>query len=686
MANALLIWDNNKQYAKELCIDLAISYPNDVVFSISELNENKLLETKDCIVVLLETNMDGKRRTEFNGIEVVKSLRKDKRYKGLIIAYSTYPESYFKTKKGSKILFTSGTRLRRFAKKGIDVDEIDKFLLPNLPSYVPKLSEDVLDDVHYNVFNTKGILHELLHKLKNDLNKFYTGNIDKIVEQVANTFYDYKKLLLKEIDPQKKSTFNKHFTALVDDTKADIGQHWKETADKTNFKYANAGNQVDKFSRQIDDLAPKSNDDTESRQDENINWEVLFYDDTEDIRKIVQGYFDEKGIKCHIAASEKEVYNTLKENAPKISIFISDIRLEDENGQWFDRQGYDVIDHLSQTNNYPLVYAVLTSKKGTINKMVQQKRKDNVQWFSKDDVINNKNSFNIFFETIKRHAEDNFSSNNLFQPDGCWNEKKYKYEYPLKSYYRLHKQSPKSEYIIIENSINKRVIDFIENIIPQHRGSIGEETFIQDWRCDLSESIINEQEVKKFRDNKLVGRRLILALAIFYDLTPVKIFEIMAGKKDDKGKNGTKQLFGQLALSQKLMDLKEQIKSYSIGNKLPILKEEYDFLKEEFIDEEFSNVDDLGKDHTYLKKLVNDIKVVFDKKDLSIPPTLMRVKYILENEKAPKFERVNKMFSEIVSLDKANNIINEIDVNSPFKQIENTHLKNLFLRYQLISF
>ncbi|MCX6199727.1 MAG: hypothetical protein NTY88_10995 [Bacteroidetes bacterium] len=688
MANALLIWDNNKNYTEKLSADLGISYTDDVVFSISEFEKNKYLETKDCIVVLLETNIEGEPRTNFKGIEIIKTLRKDKRYKGLIVAYSTYPESHFRNRKDAKILFTAGTRLRQFAKRGIDADEIEELLSEGLKK-VPKLSEDLLDDLHYNIFDARGIIHELLHRLKNTVNNVYKEKtIVKIIESVNHKFEDYKKQLLREIDPQKISNFNKHFASLVSETKADIEQHWKDKEDKTIFKYSNAGNQVSKFSNQIADLAPKSNDDAENKQEEKVNWEVLFFDDTEGIRKIVYDYFKAMNVVCHLAATEEEVYKKLKENAPRISLFISDIRLEEENGNWFDRQGYDVIEQVSRKNDYPLVYSVLTSKKGTINKMVQQKRKYEILWFTKDDVISSSNSFNIFFDTIKKYADDNFSSNNVFQPDAsAWlSGTEYKYRYPLKTYYRHHKQTTNSEFIIIENAINKKVVAFIESIIPQYRNSIGKDTFIQNWRCLLSENVIDEYELKKFRENKLLGRRLILALAVFYELPSLKIFEIMTGEKDNDKKGGTKTLFGQMAISQKLMPLKEQIKSYSIGDKLPILKEEYDFLKEEFIDEELSSIEDLGKDHTHLKAIVNDIKAVFEKKNLLIPPTLMRVKYILENEKMPKPERLNRMLSEIVLLDKTNNIINEINVKSPFKQIENTNLVNLFLRHQFVSF
>lgn len=685
MANALLIWDNNKSYAEELSLELGISYSDDAVFSFEELKQNKLVSVKDAIIVLLDTNLDGKKRTEYFGLEIVKYLRKELRYKGLIVVYSTLTEQQIRERvEKSEILFTSGIRLREFKKKeAVKADEIEELI-----QSVPKLSDDLLDDIRYNVFDTKGKIHELLHNLKNKLNDIKGKKTLKDFTKETNAvFEEYRKLLLKEIDPFKTAEFEKLYAALSKETVEDITNHWNNEKEKSSFSYANAGNQVNKFSNQIVELAPVSNDDANPQQAENINWQVLFFDDTEGVRTKVKTFFEEKNVTCHTAATEEEVYQKLKENSPNISLFISDIRLLDKNEHWSDRQGYDVIDQVNKTNDYPLVYAVLTSKKGTINKMVQKKRKYEILWFTKDDVINNIHSFNIFFDLVKGYADENFNSNNTFQPNtSAWlSGKEYKYRHPLKTYYRHHKQTNNSEFIIIENAINKKVIAFIESIIPEYRNSIGEEVFIQNWRCLLSEDLIDEYELRKFRDNKLLGRRLVLALGIFYELPSLKIFEIMTGEKDDSKKSGTRQLFGQLAISQKLVQLKEQIKSYSIGDKLPILKEEYNFLKEEFIDEELSSVEDLGEDYKHLRTIMNDIKKVFDKKNLQIPSTFMRVKYVLEDDKMPKLERLDRMLSEIVLLDKANNIINEIDVKSPFKQIKNTNLISMFLRHQFMS-
>ncbi|MBK7566204.1 MAG: response regulator [Bacteroidetes bacterium] len=725
MANALLIWDNNKSYAEKLSADLGISYPDDVVFSISEFEKNIFLETKDCIVVLLETNIEGEHRTNFKGIEIIKTLRKDKRYKGLIVAYSSYAEEHFRNRKDAKILFTSGTRLRRFTKKGINVTEIENWLSEG-DKKVPKLSEDLLDDIHYNVFDTKGIIHELLHRLKNTVNNVYTEKtIAKVIESVSHKFEDYKKQLLREIDSQKISDFNKHFASLVSETKADIEQHWKdkkkadieqnwkEKENKTIFKYSNAGNQVSKFSNQIADLAPKSNDDAENKQEENIHWEVLFFDDTEGIRKIVSDYFKAKNVVCHLAATEKEVYEKLKENAPRISLFISDIRLEEENGNWFDRQGYDVIEQVKLRSDYPLAYSVLTSKKGAINKRVQKKSKYDIPWFIKDDVISNSSSFSIFFDAVKEYAEENFNDNNIFQPDkGAWNkvsDKSRAFFYPLKSYYKHHKEKHQ-EYLEAEMKINKHVLDYIESNIKEDNSGLGDLKFSGAivWTSKLRSSEITEAEVNTFRYIKLLGRRLVLAM-IFIDenITPQEIIErlytipdeILDSKtsknKKDRDKTYEDYFSGKikavfsthLALSTQFKIVIETIKEFANGkNKSPkILKEEYDFLSSEFLEEEMSSIESLGNDQDHLTALVEKINNAFDNRTLPKPNSLNRINYILNKGQCPKFKRLDTLFNDIISIDNTNNLLKEITDWSDFNNIDNKELQSLLLRYKLMD-
>ena len=87
---------------------------------------------------------------------------------------------------------------------------------------------------------------------------------------------------------------------------------------------SNAGNQIDKFSKSIPELAPVSSDNKGNEYEKEASWQVLFFDDKEIIREKIRDYFSGKKVKCHIAATEQEVYKILKDNSPKISLFISD--------------------------------------------------------------------------------------------------------------------------------------------------------------------------------------------------------------------------------------------------------------------------------------------------------------------------------------------------------------------------
>lgn len=678
MANALLIWDNNKSYVEELSLELGISYPDDAVFSFDGLKQNKFVSAKDAVIILLNTDLDGKKRLEYFGLEIVKYLRKELRYKGLIVVYSTLKEAQIREQvKGSEILFTSGIRLRQFKKKeDVNADEIEELI-----QSVPKLSDDLLDDIRYNVFDTKGKIHELLHNLKNKLNDIKGKKTLKDFTKETNAvFEEYRKLLLKEIDPFKTVEFKKLYAALSKETVEDITNHWNNEKDKNNFSYANAGNQVNKFTNQIVELAPVSNDDANTQKAENINWQVLFFDDTEGVRKKVKAFFEEKKVTCHTAATEEEVDEILKKNSPNISLFISDIRLLDKSKHWCDRQGYDVIEQVNKTNDYPLVYAVLTSKKGTINKMVQKKRKYEILWFTKDDVINNIHSFNIFFDLIKVYADENFNSNTVFQPlkkDNYW-YKEYKdhYTLPLRAFYKLHKEN--NDYPTEESIINKKTLEWLEG-----------EGVKQDWMCRFTKAYIGNAEVKKFRATKLLGRRIVLALAAESSgIKPVTVYNDMMGHSKSDVDSSVKQFYTKLALSAQLENTINDAKNYFKGEaKSPgILYEEYEFLKNEFIEELFIDSINLGYEKEGLTEFVEQIQKAFTSNKISEPKSFEKVKSILDNNGFPRAERLDIMLAELKDLNEQSNykLLNDVGKHSFLSSVNNEVIKELLKRYELI--
>lgn len=679
MANTLLIWDNNKSYIENiLSLELGISYPDDVAFSFEELKQNKFVSAKDAVIVLLDTDLDGKKRTAYYGLDIVKYLRKELRYKGLIVVYSTLTEQQIRERvEKSEILFTSGIRLRQFKKKeDVNADEIEELI-----QSVPKLSDDLLDDIRYNVFDTKGKIHELLHNLKNKLNDIKGKKTLKDFTKETNAvFEEYRKLLLKEIDPFKTAEFEKLYAALSKETVEDITNHWNSEKDTSSFSYANAGNQVNKFNNQIVELAPVSNNDANTQQAENINWQVLFFDDTEGVRKKVKAFFEEKKVTCHTAATEEEVYQKLKENSPNISLFISDIRLLDKNEHWSDRQGYDVIEQVNKTNDYPLVYAVLTSKKGTINKMVQKKRKYEILWFTKDDVINNIHSFNIFFDHIKDYADENFNSNTVFQPlkkDNSW-YKVYNghYTLPLRAFYKQHKEN--NDYPTEESIINKQALEWLEG-----------EGVKQDWMCKFTKSYIGNAELKKFRYTKLLGRRIVLALAIQnMGIKPITVYNDMMGHSKTNIDSSVKQFYKKLALSSQLEKTINDVKNYFKGEASSpgILYEEYEFLKNEFIEEMFIDSISLGYETEGLTKFIEQIQKAFYSNNIPEPKSFEKVKSILNNNGFPKAERLETMLADLKELNEqvSYKLLKEVGKHSFLSSVNNEVIKELLKKYELI--
>jgi len=671
MANILLIWDNNESYVQSLSLELGISFPEDVIFSFDELKKNKFISTKDAVVVLLDTNLEHNKRIDYFGLKIVNELRKELRYKGLIVVYSSLTERQIREKvKGSEILFTSGIRLRQIT-KGVKTDGIDELI-----QSVPKLSDDLLDDIRYNVFDTKGKIHELLHNLKNKLNDIKGKNTLKdFIKEINTIFEEYKKLLLKEIDPFKATELDKLYSTLNAETIADITICWNNEKEKNNFSYGNAGNHVNKFTNQIVELAPLSNDDKNPTEEGQINWEVLFFDDTEGIREKVKEFFNSKEVTCHLAATEKEVYQKLKENSPNISLFISDIRLLDKDEHWCDRQGYDVIEHVNRNNDYPLVYTVLTSKKGTINKMVQKKRKYEILWFTKDDVINNIHSFNIFFDLIKGYADENFNSNKIFQPKyGYW-DKPYKGHYvlPLRAYYKYHKES--NDYKTEESIINKKTLEWLET------GGIK-----QDWTCHLPKNYVDDIGVKKFRETKLLGRRIALAFAAEGQaIKGITVYNLMTGNSKSNVDSSVKQLYIKLALSSQLeVSINDAINYFKGEGMNPgILYEEYEFLKNEFFEEQFIDSMNLGYEKEGLKEFVRQIEGAYTKNRIAEPKSFERVKSILDKDGYPREKRLDSMLAELNELNEQSGkkLLKNFDVHKFTYSVNNETIKELLRKY-----
>lgn len=671
MASYLLIWDTNKSFSDAIRNELQIS-DSDNITSLEQLKNKEKLSTIEVAIVLLETDLNNKRRSELYGLEFIKILRKERRYKGLIIVYSTYPAKFLKAKNGTEILFTSATRLKALSGK-IDFNEIGALAVE-----VPQLSDDLLDDISYSIFDYKGKIHELLHNLKNDLHiNNHTGTLEKVKDKITGIFEIYKKQLQSQVDQDNLVILNQKLNSLFRELSDDVNENWdrlKKQNNNTAFSYYDAGTHISKYSLQIAQLAPVSSDNTVEHNKEDIEWEVLFLDDKEVVSEIVKSFFRQKNVVCHLATNEQEVYNKLKDCKSKISLFISDIRLIDEAGCWYDKQGYDIIEEVNQKNEYPLVYSVLTSKKGTINKLVQQKRKYEILWFTKDDVINNIHSFNIYFDLVRKYAEENFYSNSLFQPEySIWNNPQTNQKIPLKIYYKHHKV--RTDYDRAEATINEKVINYLNEVTPIPTG----------WTSKLDKQGIDDDELEKFRNIKLLGRRLVLGIAAMNrGIKPEKIYTKMTGEE----KTRVNEFFSMLALPKNPQPLIENLRDYCNGIKVKpgVLYEEYKFLKSEFFDEELFDEYRLAHEHEILENFIEQITTAFIEHEISEPVSLKRVRLILENKGVPKLERLRTMFRDVEAANQQTKykLLQKVVRNKTFEKLKNEEIVRLLNKFEWV--
>jgi len=323
------------------------------------------------------------------------------------------------------------------------------------------------------------------------------------------------------------------------------------------------------------------------------------------------------------------------------------------------------------------VYAVLTSKKGTINKMVQKKRKYEILWFTKDDVINNIHSFNIFFDLIKDYAAENFNSNAVFQPTlSAWVKPSTGfYKLPLKAYYKIHRE------------VNHEVEDL--NINKMANEWIWDTTSKKDWTGKLLNDIIDDESLKKFRETKLLGRRVALGLALF-SLSGKEIYIRMTGDNDNDGEkkfnDRKKQFYTRLALPNNPEKLIEEAKEYFKGERtsISIIFEEYEFLKNEFIEELFFDSINLGYEREGFQKFITQIEKSFSSSDMDEPKSFEIVKRILDDDGFPRAERLDKMFADLNKMDEQSNykLLSNVDKHIFLKTVNNEVIKELLRKYE----
>ena len=534
---------------------------------ISVFNKEELSNLKEVSIwiVNLHLNWDNNHLQNNYGLDIGVYIRKELKSKAPILFYSHLKEENF-----TKII-----RATDFKYKLLETPEchyieapIDQAKLEALIASTSPISNFCLEDIIYYVFDAKGRIDELCHNLKNDLTK---ATDEESINNNKNSIIEKFRIdCTNEILTQNSTKLNE----IIEELKKELNE--KLSRDNTYFDVIN------RYKPQISALCPASDDDVPIMQEsENINWQAIYLEDDKQVATKVKGYFNENGVTCHIASSESEAKEIIDQN-PNVNLFITDIRLKYEDGKWHKHQGYDVIEQIANHAKIPLVFAVLTSKKGSIINSAKQKLQHQIFWENKDNVLYSKQAFDVYFNRLVRIINDNDITSFTPKSDKWTSGNRVeKFKYPHSEYYKHYRLLSQSDYKIFENKIT---INLVNNTIPIETTGT------------LIKQIIDKDELCKFVD-KLIFRRFILK-TIFESKNAEDANEIIDSKLNLTYNTRKKFYSEHVCMSTKFENTIREVISFHNTNKgnSGILKEEYEFLKNNGLIKNFLN-DELNKNN-----------------------------------------------------------------------------------------
>lgn len=575
MNNTCIVWEPSTSYNL-----LQLRKTSDITITKKSVFDRTIFSEFTIIFILAELKWEGKKRSDFYGLELVKQLRTIHKVTCPIVVCSFMKEfkkhEFFKAP-GHYLLQLPDSPLPLDQYKGID--------------------EELLHDINIHLFDPEGAFHTLMHDLENKLEDLARTTPDKdslvatLNETLDSKFFEAENV----IEFEKRTEYH----ALKERIKSEL---FGEIV--TNHDYAE-NNRIrkligEKYKPLLYDLLPVKLNDNQQQDFPPKRWQVLFVDDVESTCQEVKAKFAQRGITCQTATTGEEAIMILRDdmaNRKRIAMVISDFRLYengDETGKWQTMQGYQLLKYLHLNDEFPhYAYAVLTSKKGTILDKIKQKSKFPVLWFYKSDVLSNDTAFNLFHQRICEVSSESFLKKQNLPKASIWKKGiKGRIEPGFNYYYKLHLES--MDYDDSITDINQRAIENIQFI--QEKGieaGLKEPISYQISLRMNDKSDINEN-LDKFRESILLCRRIYWGLNFFLRLSPTEIYRIFKAETISEDEEGMrKALFNTTWGISSKDDFSIQNSYYK---RFEILREELEFMetyKGEFqIEEDILQLDD----------------------------------------------------------------------------------------------
>lgn len=504
--NLLFIW-NTYPFADVLAKHFG---KQNVVKSEDELNEFDFSNVT-LIIILAELNWDGRKLSEFYGIEILKKLRLEKRLLIPAIVCSFLSKDYFLAQsfKGKNdILKTPGHLFRQLP---FDINEIKNIS-------IQPLDEETLDDIVESFCNIEGKFNEEIHKLKNtfiisndkkikppdELRGILIDALETSTERLLNLFDNDNRLT------EAKKSVIKEINSLI-------------TAQEN---YDRAIELISIFESQLRQLLPAQEQQSTFLQVEEPKWKVIFVDDEEQICQRVRKEFEDRNIVCETASNASEVFKLLDNDVRTnwSTALIADYRLLKPDGDLQDIQGYSILKRVYLDKPNFLAYFALTAAHRKALLRIQRTYQMRVFTYSKEDILSSSGAFNMFADKVREEAEKIYDAV-CSQPQlTSWQEKSNKNIEPLKNYYRAHRAA--IDYENSEKCINEQAKNFVDRTLEAFDNGGDAPSHNYEFQAELKEGPKNIECLKKFRQ-RLIGRRIAIGLYIWGGFTRERIFYAM---------------------------------------------------------------------------------------------------------------------------------------------------------------
>jgi CheY-like chemotaxis protein len=611
------------------------------------------------VLVLAELTWEpAKRLSDFQGMEIIRWMRMEQRWLNPVIICSFI--------KKDLLVATSNPHAKLFSI--LRVQSSHQFQeLPFMTSWhgpekslVPLRSLQLYDVVDH-FYKQKGILDEIIHRLK-----------DRIITNYGAAIDEATKALELIISPDNIEDLTIIMTKLRKDAKnSDL-----------DFKM----NLVRKAKDKLMELIPAAVDANEHLVND-VNWLTLCIDDNESIRSFLSEQFTKRKLPHICVGSAEEAFDCLDKDAKgelerplneiiktleyypanRINVVVTDLRFEDQNQNWHPYQGYDIIEELHKNNENTLAFFMLTSKTGSI-RHEYSKIGAKIDWFFKDEVIKRDESSNLneFVKKIERAGNEVNEARTSTLKSSAWTGKGQKNDYPLQDYYWYHRNS--ANYTQKEIDINAKAKDMIDAINNQISSSSKNKKPVEcpyKFYAKLKNKPSDPIEMDKFYE-RLIGRRIVLSLQV-RGLSTDEIVESLKDITDEeaesKNANNNRQIFSScFALSTRLQ------------NNIPdqILPEERLFLEREM---GYSISNSVRSFFPHLRKQLTDFLKSTEKNLKSNQDSLSKIGVIQkEIEKIGTTYKANQTFQSIIDLiDSMPRNFIQREVKNEFK----TRLENL---------